>query len=902
MVETPNINYYGKSISNMIIYIILIIAIIIILDEIINISKFCYKYTYLYNYGKINEKICKNDKETSILEYEKSRFRIFNILNNYKLTKDLFNKNWINYITYIIILILIIIFLLSFGTLFYYLFIKDEKTCNINDNDIDEMNLLKRVIKCFLGDFHKLIPNCTFNYIILFIIIIIYPLIFIFKGFFKKDYTFESASYMIKYFHLLFILILFYYIIVLMKDKKYDTIDKYSNIVIYLSYIILFYISQYIYKYIFDEYYNKFTLLNIYNKEKDKNDTLFFDIYKQEEPIKPIQPKILTEPLLDNNGSNLLMTFKFCNNEDLELKQNYYCNDSNIYKYNLNKITEYYNTKKSYEDIMKIYNYKFNIYKNNIIEFPKIINIYGTMLPKLLGLEKQLILIIIIAIIVFIIIYIILKYYNNKNEFNDYFYNTLFIYLIGILSIYILSNSILTYNTYFNKYHIYEPIAQYKFDLNKLNLLFDLSINNKNQNLNNKLDLYKIITNNEINLTNNNNIIYNDDETIINNIKNNSINIEIDLNPYINKSSKDYNIIDLNNINYMKNAINISLLSSLIYRKDIKIQDYNLIDIENNFYKNDNKFNYFYLNTFNLLDNNLDNNNQILSKNINTYFQIIKGTFLNNPNLLDEKISKIKNNIKYLIYNDYKKLNIETFKTDNNINNINDFYFKLLYIDDISSDKIEKIDNSNETDLIKIYKNNLININKILFYYGEFLLEIRKIVLKLFNSSSIYCDKSNIINLNVKLNQYINLIFKKNKNNLYIFKSVDEEPRINIYKVILLNSINEFNNIYRKYFNIIKLLIIKNINKDVSIDNNTLKIIQEIINNFNIYNKGNNKFINSNLLNNNFILECKEYINKYNKLTNKDKIELNMNINNVSWSFIILIIIFAIILIEPTII
>jgi hypothetical protein len=890
MNEIPNINYYGKSISYIIIYIILIISIIIILDEIINITKFCYKYTYLYNYGRINEKICKNDKETSVLEYEKSRFRVLNILNDYKLTKDLFNKNWINYITYVIIIILILIFFLSFGTFFYYLFIKDEKICNIDDNDTDNMNFIKRIIKCFLGDFHKLLPNCTFNYIILFILIVVYPIIFILKSFFKTDYTFENNSYWVKNFHIIFILILFYYIIVLMKDKKYNTIDKYSNVVIYISYIIIFYISQnHIYKNNFDDYNNKFKLSNIYNKEKDKNDTIFFDIYKQEEPIKPIEPQILKEPLIDNNGSNLLMTFKYCSDKELELKQDYYCSNIDVYKNNLNKITNYYNSKKTYDEIMKIYNYKFNIYKNNIIEFPQIIYIYTTMLPKLLGIDKSLIIILIICIIIFIIIYILLNYYNKNNNFNDYFYNTIFIYLIGILSISILSNSILTYNTYFNKYHIYEPIAQYKFDLNKLNTLFNLSINNINQDTNNKLDLYKIITNNQINLTNNlNNSNLFDDDFYINKIKNNTINIDTELNTFI-------RIDNSNNVINMKNAINIGILSSFIYRKDIKRENNNLIDINNNFYRNNN-FDFFYQNTFNLLDYNLERSEtNIISNNINTYFQIIKGTFLNDPNLLEEKISKIKNNIKYLIYNDYNKLNI-----NKNIDN-NNFYFNLLYIDNISNEIIEKIDNSKDTELIKLYKKNILNINKILYYYGEFLIEIRNSIIKLLNSSSIYCDKSNIINLNIKLNNYIKQIFNF-RNNQYIFKSTSEEPKINIYKSILSNSMNEFNNIYRKYFNIIKFLIIKNIKENNDYDYYTLKIIQEIINNYNIYNKNNNKYINKNLLNNAFILECKEYINKFNKFTNKEKKELNINTNNISWSFIILVIIFAIILIEPTII
>ena len=56
------------------------------------------------------------------------------------------------------------------------------------------------------------------------------------------------------------------------------------------------------------------------------------------------------------------------------------------------------------------------------------------------------------------------------------------------------------------------------------------------------------------------------------------------------------------------------------------------------------------------------------------------------------------------------------------------------------------------------------------------------------------------------------------------------------------------------------------------------------------------------ILNGTKIITSAKDINKFNKFTNKEKKELNINTNNISWSFIILVIIFAIILIEPTII
>ena len=120
-----DLNGDGKIIGTIIISIVFFIALIIIIDEIYNITKFTYRYTYLYNYGKINENICSINN----IEYEKARFRIYNEINNYKLEKDLYNKTWINYLYYITIFILSILISIAFGYLFYNLFIKNNINC-----------------------------------------------------------------------------------------------------------------------------------------------------------------------------------------------------------------------------------------------------------------------------------------------------------------------------------------------------------------------------------------------------------------------------------------------------------------------------------------------------------------------------------------------------------------------------------------------------------------------------------------------------------------------------------------------------------------------------------------------------------------------------------------------------
>jgi len=162
--ETSDLNSYGRYIGSIIIGVVFIIGLIIIIDELVSVSKFCYRYTYLYNYGKANETTCKENK----LEYERARFKIYNEIPNYKFTKDVFNKSWINYVYYITVFILSIIMCIAFGYLFHNFFIEGNQTCNTTDpNDISNWSFLKVLMKCFCGPCHEYIPNCLVNYALL---------------------------------------------------------------------------------------------------------------------------------------------------------------------------------------------------------------------------------------------------------------------------------------------------------------------------------------------------------------------------------------------------------------------------------------------------------------------------------------------------------------------------------------------------------------------------------------------------------------------------------------------------------------------------------------------------------------------------------------------------------------
>ena len=541
-----NLNSYGKSIASIIVLITFLIGIIIILDEFINISIFCYRYTYLYNYGNLNTNICKNDA----IEYESARYKIYTEINKYKLVKDLFNKNWINFGVYIIIFLLTVLVSIAFGCLFYYLFIKYNDTCNTIDED--DFSLLKLMMKCFCGSCADLIPNCTVNYIMMFIFLVIYPLIYIFKFFFNFDMSINS-TFVIKFFHIGFFIMLLYYLLVLFtleeiplqKNENFIS-QKYQNMLIYLCFIITFIASNYI----FDDYSNKQNdvskISNLYNPD-DKNDTNFFDIYKQEEPNKPIEP---AKPTANNGVDDLLTSFKYCKNDDKDIEKCY----TKQYKDDLNKINEYYRKRKIYDNEIKVYNYKYNIIKSNKIDIPEKITVLYNMTPTLLGFDNTNIFYLYILAIVIFVCYLLLKMYQSENA--NYLYNTLFIYSFSILLILVLSNAILTYNTYLNKFLIYEPITNYKNDINNANNMFNIILNQKQiDSANSLITFYNNTTDRNLNLIGNG--------TINNSVKPKSI--DENINDILNKNILPAKIINQANINhqYIKGKFAIILLSSI---------------------------------------------------------------------------------------------------------------------------------------------------------------------------------------------------------------------------------------------------------------------------------------------------------------------------------------------------
>lgn len=913
-----DINSVGKTIGSIIFIIIIFIGIVIILDEIFHISKFCFKYTYLYNYGKLNENICKKDAN-SLIEFETSRFRLYNELNNYKFHKDIFNKNWINYAVFISISIITILACFAFGYLFFHFFIANNNTCDFNideklDTNDPRISFLNRLLEC-IGAKQKL-PNCTYNYFIFYIIVLVYPLIYLLKFFFKIDYTYWNNKLLTKIFHIFVLINLLYYLFILfMIDDKEDTWNI-TKLTVFISFMIVFYLADYIYNQSYDEYYNLNKGINIYSGNKtivgilnkyfnfakdegefnrdDNRDVNFFEIYKQEEPERP---KAVEKPTYSN--MDLLTNFRTCRTEDFQDPKNTYCyqfstEDKQLNEYQQHKrmVDDYYKNKEDYEKNLNIYNFKLNIYKNNKVDFPEFVSLLRNMIPALLGFNKTSHQYLFILLIIIAVLYHLLKV-NKKTKFSVYVYNTIFIYVIAVLSILVLSNAILTYNTYANKYLIYEPIAYYKEDITNLDALFNALLNkDTNKGLSdNYIDLYNELNGNKLNkFSEALNSSNKSSSEKIKELMNQSVNFTNFSNSYsgdmIKTTTEFANIrnqilrvlyTDFFNISGTLNATEIRQLSTGLS-----------LNINTDYITSAPSF-YTYLSS--------ETGN--ISVNLRTFFINVKNIFVEDPKEIDEHIQKNKMNLIYLIYND---------KYDSASDN--DFFN--TFVKYPSKDELNKIDKTKTSGAIALYLNNINHINKIFEYYKQFLLKFRSLMIELFNSAEIYCENDDsIININTKLNTFLNKLFvfgdtnidfnRQNYFNIYNYITTTEDlPKVNLYKKVMELYITKIGNEYLRFFNIIKV-IYRNDLVDVSDKPNKLEY--NIINNYNFFNKDTRKHTLDNLIRNpDLIVKVKNNLNKYSSYDTNKILKLNLSINNVAWSFVILMIIFAIFLIEPIII
>ena len=424
-------------ITNLFIGITYLFSIILIIDELYNIGFFTFNYTYQFNYGSFTSKF--NNIQT--IECETSRF---NVYNNIKfLYKDIFNKSYFNYLLLIVSTLITILCSVAYAVYFYFKFIIEQPDeCSFTEES--DLSLPKQLLKCLCDECHKLLPNCTSNYFIVFVLLIIIPLSYIFKTLFNINFTPNSNSALFGFIYIcIFILLIFYYSFNLFNRK---TENKYKDLIVHSLFTIIFISSGYMYKYIYSKYNN-------INLNTSNDDATIYDIYKQSPPIKP---NPIQKPLY--KGSDLLSIFKYNENDkDPE------------YKIKKTIVDDYHKSIKNYDIDMKNYNIRFNAYNNSLTstKLGDKTN-YFDITINILGLNNYMHIYLIILIIISLIIYYIYK--------DDISY-VCFIYALTLLIALTIMNSILYYNTYINKYVIYEPMAHYKNDITNANTALNLELN-----------------------------------------------------------------------------------------------------------------------------------------------------------------------------------------------------------------------------------------------------------------------------------------------------------------------------------------------------------------------------------------------------------------------------------------
>ena len=432
-----DLNYYMIIITNLCIGITFLFSIILIIDELYNVGFFTFNYTYYYNYGSFMSKF--NTNQT--IECETNRYNVYNNINF--LFKDIYNKSYFNYLITIVIIIITILFSIAYGVYFYFRFIIEQpKLCSFEIET--DLSLPKQILKCLCDECHKIIPNCTSNYLIVFILIIIIPLSYILKVFLNINITPNTDNYLFSFMYLcVFILLLFYFSFSLYNRK---TDNKYKDLIIYFFFTILFISSGYIYKYIISKYNN-------INLNTSYNISTMYDIYKQSPPIKPTP---IQKPTY--KGIDLLLSFKYDDkNTDPE------------YMIKKTIVDKYYKDIKNYDNDMKYYNQRFNAYTSSSLNPTTFSDKtdYLDIAINILGFNNNMH---IYIIILTIIAYIIYSIYKDDTSY------ICFIYLLTILISITIMNSILYYNTYVNKYIIYEPMAHYKNDITNANTALNLEL------------------------------------------------------------------------------------------------------------------------------------------------------------------------------------------------------------------------------------------------------------------------------------------------------------------------------------------------------------------------------------------------------------------------------------------
>lgn len=807
---TPNYNTSLYILISIIVYYI-------ILDEIINLTIFVFKYDKDYDYSKILNSISKNE----YIEYETNRFHISNNIIDYSFTNDNYNNK--NYILLIVLVSIIISLLVSFifSQIIYSTFLNNEIIKNIIINDDS---------KFFIDSYNIFLKLFIIILIILYILIsCLIPLYIIFKLIYDIDLSLynkdNSERYYNKIWYVIIGLLIIFRFVYFIKDNYKNDDERYST---FYNYII----------HPFTRYNN--LMNNSFNNQQTDYSIFTYLVYFF---IFLIVLYYITNVL---NIYNDYMKYNdnISDKNDKRYKDRFYENYNN-YKINNDILSEFINN--------ILGSSKSNNSINNTKEYE---NIFISYLPRY-------IFILLIFLITLTIFYYIIKYISNYNSIytrlniinsndSDILYYCIICPMICILILLIITTMTTEYNTYINKYILYEPSYYYKSDISNINDTFNNILNDMNEyepttnickNIVNTilLTLYSYTFKNINDI--NQNINEEDEEILINvnpeftyddNCNDIYINYgelkEYNIDYYLKNKSLNRNILyDYHNCDKVNSEVLILLIYNLL---PITIKKQDLIEIKDNYKINLEQKDYIinYKENIRLNIKKALYNILIHNKNYDGS-DIINSIIINDPNIIEI--------IDTVDFNEFINTNLIKYKYI--INHITDEYIKLI---------IKNL----KRFVIYIYKENK-------EYYNSFDINVY------FNSMNIYNDNKELNNYANELYEDINYTFNNINDILINNINKDETNYSSITKYIISN----YNNINSdiKYNNLIQIANNKNNYNSINYKKfrYILKYITNIENKLSIlYETRNNKdYLNIKYLTDiENIIDDIEYISKYN--------------------------------------
>jgi hypothetical protein len=719
--------------------IIIYITYIIILYVIIEEIYNITVFTFNYNSSFDYGLMLRKMCNNEYFEYETERFQLATNTINLKLNNDIYNKK--NYMIIILIMSILITVIISFmfARLFYHNFIEDYN-CVKFDNDADNPNAVYSTFKQVILCFCPMCGELTdcTATYIVYLIIMILLPIYIILYLGLKIDIGFFNNNDLYYYYMIFFALL----IILRLPIKYLNnlrhLNENSSMFLYFLYLLI-YLSSYYYIANMITIYNNFSLeYTTYSEEKLDDEEKFYKYSDKE---------VLDTP--DNNVIDVIGKFI-----------GYYKGD--VYDVN-------------------------GIFMKNFSRFIFIIGI--------------------ILIIIYILYLLIrrIKFLNillNREEDYDIVYNYIIIPLLSLFFILITIHGTTLYNSYVNKYILYNPLMLYKNDLDKLYKSFDIILLNDSSALDDPKSVPLNVSYGVLHVLYSAVFKYNPMNERINNIQDTSkiSDKNILLTAYLGRTTASsgtdkITYTTLNDFNFIKQILKQGTNKNIFINDDGKINNKVLLFVflnlcpktSTNPTEND------YLLYGDIIKYNLKAalcNVMVMGKDPTGYHTLGSRTatndlttsnyYITEYNDKDQPIKGSRDNDLYL-YNNKKKYDNFLYDYENLLENIKDEYINLIKKSyDLITDFIRQVEDCEDLtlsidDISQRLKNDISLADE--FVKNKYILLLMSILETTFNNVNFHLE-NNRKNRNVsKLSQYIisnyNNIFTDNN---YINANLISKP------------------------------------------------------------------------------------------------------------------------------